>query len=100
LANWLSPQQAPFLYNYSMWSLPNRYYYELQLIAIKWELKAGHLQQAEKIRDRFVEHINLWLGESHPIMAELYDIFTRYYLNEEDQLRNALAYARSALVNQ
>jgi hypothetical protein len=64
--------------NYS--STPSQYFYEVQLTAIKWELKAGRIGEAEKIKDFIVEHVNKWLGECHPILAELFDIFYRYYL--------------------
>lgn len=41
LINWLSPQQAPFLYETPRDPLPSRIFYQTQLTAVKWELKAG-----------------------------------------------------------
>jgi len=51
LINWLSPQQAPFLYLTAHDPLPSRLFYQTQLTAIKWELKAARTAEAEKIRD-------------------------------------------------
>lgn len=45
LSNWLSPQEGPFIYEYIA-STPNKSSYELELTAIKWELKSGHLNKA------------------------------------------------------
>jgi hypothetical protein len=35
-------------------SMPSHYFYEIQTTAIKWELKAGRIGEAEKIKDFIV----------------------------------------------
>ena len=69
LIHWLSPAEAPYLYKMNSSNAPSLYYYEVQSTAIKWELKAGRIVEAEKIKDWIVEHINRWLGECHPVLA-------------------------------
>lgn len=100
LINWLSPQQAPFLYLLPPNPLPSKLLYEVQLTAVKWELKAGRIAEAERLRDEIVEHIGRWVGASHPILSELYDIFARYYLCFRDEEKKAVSYSRSGLLNQ
>jgi hypothetical protein len=43
LIHWLSPNEAPYLYNVNNSSMPSQYFYEVQMTAIKWELKAGRI---------------------------------------------------------
>ena len=51
LSNWLSPEEAPFLYPPLLNSPPTNTLYQLKLTAVKWALKAGRLPQAEQARD-------------------------------------------------
>ena len=100
LINWMSPQQAPFLYEVQGLRVPCRLFYDIQLTAIKWELKAGRPEEAERMRDFVVEHIGRWLGETHPLLTDLYDIFARYYGGRRDEEKQAVTYCRSSLKNQ
>jgi tetratricopeptide (TPR) repeat protein len=72
----------------------------VQLTAVKWELKAGRVVEAERLKDAVVEHVNRWLGECHPVLAELFDIFARYYLRFREEEKRAVSYSKNALKNQ
>ncbi len=47
-----------------------------------------------------MEHVNRWLGECHPILAEIFDIFSRYYLNFREEEKRAVSYCKNSLKNQ
>ena len=99
LSNWISPMQHPSLYRYIP-PVPSRPYYELQMTSIRWFLKTRQLQEAERIKDSLVEHIRQWLGNEHPLLAQLYDLFSHYHLSFHEQFPSALNYAKMALNNQ
>lgn len=69
LTHWLSPTESPNLYRFITAAPPSLHQYEIQLTAVKWELKAGRIVEAERLKDSVVEHVNRWLGECHPVLA-------------------------------
>lgn len=46
LTHWLSPSEAPYLYRFNQAAPPSLHSYEVQLTAVKWELKAGKVGEA------------------------------------------------------
>ncbi len=33
------------------------------------------------MRDKLVDHIHTWLGESHPILTEVFELFANFYVS-------------------
>jgi len=83
MINWLSPTEGRQVYYPNEIKLgevmPSKTLYQVKLTEIKWLLKDKKEKEAEQVRDWIIEHVNQWLGEYHPILSELYDLFSRYY---------------------
>ena len=47
-----------------------------------------------------IDHINKWIGEAHPILTQLYELFANYHLLFKDQEKKAVNYSKSAIRNQ
>lgn len=47
-----------------------------------------------------VDHINRWIGQAHPILTQLYELFANYHLLFKDQEKKAVNYSKSAIKNQ
>lgn len=44
-------------------------------------------------------HINKYIGEYHPILSDVYDLFSRYYLGFKSQEKKAVTYAKASIRN-
>ena len=104
LVNWLPPAQAQDVYYPQKIEfgeiLPSTALYEVKLAEIRWHLKNNDLEASEKVKEWMVDHINKWIGEAHPILTELYELFANYHLLFKDQEKRAVNYSKSAIKNQ
>jgi hypothetical protein len=102
LVNWLSPEQMPDIYALESLEslLPSKLLYAVRLAKIRWSLKEGRVEESERVKDWVVEHINRWIGDCHPILTELYEIYANYYLMLKNQEKKAVNYCKTAIKNQ
>ena len=47
-----------------------------------------------------IDHINKWIGEAHPILTELYELYANYHLLHKDQEKKSVNYCKTAIRNQ
>jgi hypothetical protein len=66
-------------------SLPSRLLYRVKLAKIRWTLKGGDVKKSEICKDELINHLNRWIGDCHPILTELYEIYANYYEQFKNQ---------------
>lgn len=104
LVNWLPPHQARDVYYPQEIQfgevLPSTSIYQVKIAEIKWGIMEKRLTESEEIKEWIVDHINKWVGDAHPILTQLYEMYARYYLTLKDQEKKAVNYCKTAIRNQ
>lgn len=80
--------------------MPSKLLYLTKLAEIRWLLKEGDVEGSEEIKKWVVEHVGKWIGECHPVLTELYEIYANYYMMHKDEEKKAVNYCKSAIRNQ
>ena len=65
---------------------------------LKWHLKRKQKEDYIRCCDTYIRQATARFGEFHPVLSELYDLFSAYHLNCS-QFEDAIIFSKSSLVN-
>ena len=63
-------------------------------------MKNNRIEESDGVKEWLVDHINKWIGDAHPVLSELYEIYARYFMLSKDQEKKTVNYCKSAIKNQ